>query len=310
MFNRFFRPFRPLEFRIEYDRIKSVPILELLRSLEDDERPRCTVAFLGLFRVLHYLSYVSQPDEGDDEDSELEAEAARRRSRVILALVRSETHSLSLFLADEVAGKSKLKRIQAAAVKASRELSRENQAIVKGLADLEDRDAAMKAAVALTASVRKQIVLLARTIARVPGTAMSFEALVNPGVLAERLRMDLWVLFELSREVADALVSDEEEKQQEELEALRRFLQYFQDVSYQLLRYADFEPFDRFSAMLFEFDRAPSGPATRSRFADDCRHFSNVAEATWAQVNRRAVLTGRRFDQKAAKLVAAQFRTA
>lgn len=307
MFNRFFRPFRPLEFRIEYDRIKSVPILELLRSLHEDERPRCTVAFLGLSRLLHYLSYVSTPEEGDDEESEAEAEAAARRSRVTLALVRSETHSLSVYLETELAAKSQLKRIQAAAIKASRELYRQNQAIVKGLADLDDRDAAMKAAVALTETVRKQIVLLARTIARVPEAAMSFEALVNPAILAERLRVDLWVLSELAKEVASALVSEEEAKQTAELEALRRFLQYFQDVSYQLLRYADFEPFDRFSAMLFEFDRAPSGPASRQRFADDCRHFANVVEATWAQVNRRAVLTGRKFDQKAARAVAAQF---
>lgn len=308
--NRFFRPFRPLEFRIEYDRIKSVPILELLRSLEESERPRCTVAFLALFRLLHYLSYVSTPEEGDDdEDSDIEAQAALRRSRIILALVRSETHSLSHFLESDVAANSQLKRIQAAAVKAGRELNRQSQAIVKSLGDVEDREAPVKAAVALTQSVRKQVILLARTIARVPEAAMSFESLVNPAILADRLRVDLWVLFALSREVADSLVKDDERKRAEELAALRKFLQYFQDVSYQLLRYADFEPFDRFSALLFEFDRAPAGLASRTRFSEDCKHFSNVAEATWAQVNRRAVLSGRRFDQKAAKQIAEQFRT-
>jgi hypothetical protein len=57
--NRFFRPFRPLEFRLEYDRIKSVPVLESLRAIPEGDRRLFTVAFLALFRLLHYLSYVS-----------------------------------------------------------------------------------------------------------------------------------------------------------------------------------------------------------------------------------------------------------
>ena len=308
--NRFFRPFKPLEFRIEYDRIKSVPILELLRTLPEEERRSCTVAFLGLFRLLHSLSYVTAPEQADDEATEASAERAERRSRIILALVRSETHSLSLFLESDVAAKTSLKRVQAAAVKVSRELARKSYAIVKDVLSKLDRDpnACLTAAVELTTSVRKQVVLLARTIARAPESAMAFESLVNPALLSERLRTDLYVLAALSHEVGLALASEEGEPRDDELTALREFLHYFQDVSYQLLRYSDFEPFDRFSAMFFEFERAPVGAAGRGRFAQDCLHFANVAEATWAQVNRRAVLTGRKFDKAAAKLVAQRFR--
>ena len=56
--NQYFRPFRPLEFCIEFDRVKSVPLLDALRRLGDPERRLFTTAFLGLFRLLHYLAYV------------------------------------------------------------------------------------------------------------------------------------------------------------------------------------------------------------------------------------------------------------
>lgn len=307
--NRFFKPFRPLEFRIEYDRIKSVPILELLRGLPENERPRATIAFLGLFRLLHYLSYVDVPDEGEDDLTAAEADAAERRSRIILALVRSETTSLATFLENELAAKTEVKRLQAAAIKSSRELSRQSAAIVKEvLSELDrDREACMKAAIALTASVRKQTVLLARTIARAPESAMSFESLVNPAILAERLRTDLWIFAELCREVDKALTAENADADAS-LQRLRSFVGFFQDVSYQLLRYADYEPFDRFVAILAEFDRAPAGAATRARFAEDCRLFGHVVETTWHQVNRRAVLAGRRFDRAAAKELLKGFR--
>jgi hypothetical protein len=58
--NQYFRPFRSLEFRIEYDRIKSVPLLEALCGLPEEERRLFTLAFLSLFRMLHYLSYVGE----------------------------------------------------------------------------------------------------------------------------------------------------------------------------------------------------------------------------------------------------------
>jgi hypothetical protein len=297
--NRFFRPFKPLEFRIEYDRIKSVPILELLRTLTDDERRNCTVAFLGLFRLLHYLSYVNVPEEDEDEE---ERDVIERRGRIILAIVRSETVSLASFLESELAAKSGLKRVQAAAIKSARELTRQSEEILKQLLANErsDGQAVMKAAVALTATIRKNVVLLSRTIAKAPESAMTFESLVNPAFLSERLRNDLWLFTELSREVAKALTGEETDGDAA-LDKLRRFLLYFQDVSYQLLRYADYEPVDRFAAMLFEFDRAPVGPAGRARFAEDCRLFAQIAQTTFTQVNRRAVLSGRKFDLKAAK---------
>ncbi|HLM48028.1 MAG TPA: hypothetical protein VK458_29460, partial [Myxococcaceae bacterium] len=62
--NRFFRPFRLNEFRLEYDRLRSVRLLTLLSTVPAETRPLFTTAYLGLFRLLHYLAYVSQDAQG------------------------------------------------------------------------------------------------------------------------------------------------------------------------------------------------------------------------------------------------------
>jgi hypothetical protein len=111
--NQYFRPFRPLEFCIEFDRVKSVPVLDALRRLGDPERRLFTTAFLGLFRLLHYLAYVRPAPRGVD-----------RRSRVVLSLVRSESLTLVGYLKTEVAARSGLRRHQGAAMRVARDLSR------------------------------------------------------------------------------------------------------------------------------------------------------------------------------------------
>ncbi|HZX42707.1 MAG TPA: hypothetical protein VFE93_12780, partial [Myxococcaceae bacterium] len=90
--NQYFRPFRPLEFCLEFDRVKSVPVLDALRKLGDPERRLFTTAFLGLFRLLHYLAYVRPTPRG-----------VERRARVVLALVRSEALTLVGYLRTELA---------------------------------------------------------------------------------------------------------------------------------------------------------------------------------------------------------------
>ena len=111
--NQYFRPFRPLEFCIEFDRVKSVPILDALRRLSDPERRLFTTVFLGLFRLLHYLSFVRSAPRG-----------VERRSRVVLSLVRSEALTLVGYLRTELAARSGLRRHQGAALRVARDLAR------------------------------------------------------------------------------------------------------------------------------------------------------------------------------------------
>lgn len=288
--NRFFRPFRPLEFRIEYDRLHSVAILEALRGLPELDRGLLGSAFLALFRLLHYLSYGAR--EG----------ASHRRARVALTLVRSEANSLVAFLKDEVAPRLGAKARKSASLRAARDIAREGDRILKTL--LADANAA--AAVGrFTALFEAQIVALAGGVAPALA-ACDFDELVSPIERAERLRKDLWVLAALSRKVEGRLRGEDAALANRGLESLRAFLTYFQDVSYQLLRYADYEVFDHLISLIAE---APSvsGPAQRQRLAEDLRDFGHLAEATFAAVSRRSHLKASAFDRGDAETLLSRF---
>jgi hypothetical protein len=300
--NRYFRPFRPLEFRAEYDRLRSVRLLELLAAQPKDTRPLFTTAFLALFRQLHYLSFVEQTGE----------DSAHRRSRVVLALVRSEAVSLVGFLRQELATGVGPKRLKAAGLRAARDIAKETHRIVREVLVEQDgaRDTSMKAAAAFTQLFRAQVVALVEALE--PGAAAgedAFTALVSPEALAQRLRKDLWVFGQLCRATETALRGEEAAAAESTLNALKSYLGYFQDGGYQLLRYSDYEPFDRFTALLVELPWPPDGPGIRSRLAEDLRHFTQTLESTFASVSRRGLLHGRSFDRKEAEALRDRFLT-
>lgn len=299
--NRYFRPFRPLEFRIEYDRIRSVRILDLLASqAEEGVRRLFATAFVALFRLLRYLSYISHEGE----------EALPRRARVVLALVRSETVSLVGFLRHELATQAGPKRLKAAGLRAARDIAKEAQRIAKEvLAETPGAaDASIKAAVAFTTLFRAQIVALVDALE--PGSITgedAFTQLVLPEAMAQRLRKDLWVFGQLCRTTEMAMRSEDVQAAEAALSALKSYLGYFQDVSYQLLRYSDYEPFDRFAALLMELPWPPEGPGIRHRLAEDLHRFIPTLESTFASVSRRVLLQGRSFDRKDAEALRDRF---
>lgn len=300
--NRYFRPFRPLEFRLEYDRIKSVRLLEALGELPEATRRLFSVPFLAIFRLLHYLSYVGDPQEGPPPP----------RAKVILALVRSEGASLAIYLRDELAVRAELRRHKAAGVRAARDLIKESRRIHQGILGSVEAgaNAPLDAAVELTKLFRGQLVALARVLRpELEGTA-TFEALVSSREKAERLRLDLWALSRMCEAASRVLQKGTAAQGEVALFSVRAYLQYFHAVSYQLLRYGDYEPFDRFAALVGETERVPAGDAQRERLGEDLRQFSQVALTYFAQVNRRSELAAVRFDPDAAKALLHRFRAA
>lgn len=298
--NHYFRPFRALEFRIEYDRVKSVHILEALRQLPDPDRRRFTLAFLALFRVLHYLAYVQT--EGEPP----------RRARVVLALVRSEVATLVGFAREELGTRAGLKRHQSAALRVARELEQGARRILKkGLPDGVEASADLRPARAAAASFtdlcRRQVTTLAVVLdVRVSGDDL-FAQLVSPTLMAQRLRLDLWLFSRMCHTGAEALDQPRLETARAAWAGLIRFVAYFHDVSYQLLRYGDYEPVDRFTGILLETESCPDGPVSRARLGEDCRLFSRFAAETFTAVGRRATLRNKRFDPAKATFILARF---
>jgi hypothetical protein len=298
--NRYFRPFRLNEFRLEYDRLRSVRLLTLLSTVPAETRPLFTTAYLSLFRLLHCLAYVSQDAQGP----------IPRRVRVLLALVRSEALSLVGYLKNELAHKAGPKPLQAACLRAARDIARETERIAREvLVELDrDRAAAARASYAFTQLFQAQVVALTEALS--PGSTSGeapFEQLASPMEAAERLRKDLWVFSQLCRAAEGHLRNDDVVAAEAVISSIVAFLGYFQDGSYQLLRYVDYEAFDRFSALLTELPWPPEGPAVRTRLIEDLRAFSMVLENTFAAVSRRAQLRGFNFDRAEAELLRDRF---
>jgi hypothetical protein len=293
--NQFFRPFRPLEFCIEFDRVKSVPILDALRKLGDPDRRLFTTVFLALFRLLHYLAYVRPALRGVD-----------RRARVVLALIRSEALTLVGYLKTEVATKSTLRKHQGASLRAARDISRLAEAMAKRLRQGAEGQQVLAVSAEYSQELRRQITRLAAAIDSRLSAEDGFARLSSPVVMAQRLRNDLWVFAQLARSVEEELTRSGGDASRT-LRALQDFQSYFQDVAYQLLRYGDFGPIDQFAAMLRGVDHPPPGPMGRARLAQDCRQFAEAAEACFVAVGRRSDVAGRRFHDAHARAVLARF---
>ena len=150
-----------------------------------------------------------------------------------------------------------------------------------------------------------RMVELARAV-EARGASAGFTRLVAPALVAQRLRNDLWVSAELAREAAAVLEGRTDASVQ--LRALLRFLDYFQDGSYQLLRYGDLEAVDRFLSIAGEAAQSLDGPLARSRLGEDCALFGDSAEALFLRIGRRSEITGRRFDRAHAEAVLDRFR--
>ena len=113
-----------------------------------------------------------------------------------------------------------------------------------------DRAAAARASYAFTQLFQAQVVALTEALS--PGSASGeapFEQLASPMEAAERLRKDLWVFAQLCRAAEGHLRNDDVASAESVISSIVAFLGYFQDGSYQLLRYVDYEAFDRFSAL-------------------------------------------------------------
>lgn len=295
--SRFFRPSRPLEFSLEFDRIRSVGVLDALRLLPDPERELFTTSFLALFRLLHSLAYFSAEPE----------RALDRRARVLLSLVQSEAMTLARYLRNEVAPKTATRTWQHAALRAARNLSVRTRAISRTLGSETalDDEKLRGAARDFSALFEGAVVELARAV-EARGATEGYSRLVSAPLVAQRLRNDLWVSGQLAREAASALEGKPDPAP--ELGALLHFLDYFQDGSYQLLRYGDLEAVDRFLAIVGDASASPEGPLGRARLAEDCNLFADAAEALFVRVGRRTEVTGRRFDRTHADAVLDRFR--
>lgn len=291
-FNRFFNPLLILEFKPEYDRIRSVVILDAMRGIE--ERAECRAAskaFLALFRLLHYLRYIPRSGKA----------RILRRSLILFTLFHSEANTLAGFLR-VLAGRTPpgAQGLGRAAAEVAASLNDQLQNLFGG--DLVRLDVERSALVGRTErSVESGSVLLEEFIKDCVAT---FVKVYQPDVSVEqlfdsdrnqleqsaRLRSDLWLFKEILGQLLRVSAPPGAERLYIPTH-LARFSDYFSETSFNFLRYGDGGPFERYHAVLVEgLQRSGSHGVWHLRFLDDTARFRDYLVETYDLVCRRVEL--------------------
>lgn len=331
--NAYFDPLVSLEFRPEFDRIRSPEALEALASVESDAVHRVVaLTLLSLFRSLRYVELV----DGYATDAR-----RTRLSYLVLSVLRSDlrtlTHHLGTRAGDLMADGLERELLALPAREVSEGYARLSERLGR-MTSLRGLLASMANSLRLEvkrcferdlpnleeAPVREElgpvlVIATASLRASIHHAIASVCQELRPGVVppalgskadaqrraSERLRRDVWMFSRVLRGFlakAKAATGDPDRwAESARFAFVREFLQHFRAIGYQLVRGADYEGIDRFMVALETLrDVDLLDPNRLSDVIAECEAFYAHLDALFAQVSRRKELTGHPFDKKEA----------
>ncbi len=329
----YFNPLAALEFRTEFDRIYPDEMLGLVRNVDSDPaRKVAALTFLALFRVLSYLDAIK---------ATLEQATGHGVLFGWLAVLRSDIRALTVFLKrdtaswvssgfgrlyehlDPVGVNRKYTGLESefAALKSLRELLasigdqlrleqrrlfEQQLPAISTIESMEIFAASVESAAApLRAFIQNAMLLLATEFnANLDGTIV-FTDFVPVGVQSERLRRDIWMFQQVLRAFIEKAKSSASAADQwsglNTFHFVREFVSYFRSMGYPLLRYTDYEQFDKFMRLV---DRLREGDVLEVQrveyIVDSCKDFQKFLGQTFDAVSNREELAGVPFDRKEA----------
>lgn len=332
--NSFFNPIRALEFRPEFDRLKSPEVFALVQSVTGDEAHRLVaLTLLSLFRVLRYLSLIDAVARGGQP----------ARAIVVLAALRSDARALTNHLRNHagrllgdgferelfsmtarglsgryeavLAEGHRLLGIKGAlegiAAKLRLELRRTFERDLPPIDTLPARhelEARLRGALeGLRPAVQGTILFLCRALGARLDVHFVFDDLAAKREVGERLRRDVWMFAQIVRGFAakaQAARVPERADRWESLESFRfvqEFLAYFRAMGYPLLRANDYPRFDQFIAAMSSLGETDLLDPTRFETAlRECEAFYTFLVELFEAIGKREELAGTPFDRKAA----------
>ena len=327
----YFDPLAALEFRPEFDRIRSTELLNVVRNIESDPARRVvTLSFLALYRLLHYIDIISNYDPNGPDADPLYG---------WLAVFRSDARAVVIFLKrdvskwiaggfgklyeqskptaieesyDQIVSEYKdLRSIKDLMVSMGDQLRLEQRkAFEHHLPDLRSAESPEKlarqaelAGGALRAFLQNAVVLLAHRIGLDADGERLFRDFVSARVQSERLRRDIWMLQQVLRafieKAKDSAETSDKWSGRNTFRFVREFVRYFRSMGYQILRYSDYEKFDQFIALV---DRLREGDVLEvqriPKVIAECEDFNEFLGKTFEAISQRKDLDGVSFDRK------------
>ncbi len=332
----FFNPLNALEFRPEFDRIKSAQVLDLIRSVPGSEAHRLVaLTFLSLFRMLRYLSLLTRIG-GDVE---------RRRQQVgstylVLSVLRSDARALSDYLRQnsgsllaegfdrDLMGLDATQiRARSASLRAGGHRLIGIRSALQGIAgnlrlemrrafqhDLPALDAGTRASDLrervdvcvenLRPALQNAVLFLGKALGATFEDGSVFDDHAARRETSERLRRDVWMFAQIVRAFsskAQHSPSEDRWAAVNDFQYVREFLTYFRAMGYPLLRSTDYPRFDAFMAAMSGLeDTDLVDPARLEAAIDECVAFHGFLLQLFEDISKRDELAGVSFDRRAA----------
>jgi hypothetical protein len=332
----YFNPLNALEFRPEFDRIKSAQVLDLIRSVPGPEAHRLVaLTFLSLFRMLRYLTLISR----------ILSEPGKRREQVgstylVLSVLRSDARALSDYLrqrSGQLLADSFERDVLSVPASQLRERSMHLRAsghrligiksALEGIAgslrlelrrafqhDLpaaeaelplkEFRQRVNDSVATLRPALQNAVLFLGKALGVTLEEGGVFDAEAARRETSERLRRDVWMFAQIVRAFSSKAQHSPTEDRWAALynfQYVREFLAYFRAMGYPLLRASDYPRFDAFMAALSGLeDTDLVDPARLEAAIDECMAFYGFLNQLFDDISKRDELASVTFDRRAA----------
>lgn len=328
----YFDPLPALEFRPEFDRIRSPQILRSLRQVEVDAAQKVlALTFLSMFRMLRYLDYLDA------------ARAGEKRGIILgwLAVLRSDARALCVFLRRDTAfwlSTGFARRFEQLGPEHLREefgSFTKEFAILKSLRELlasigdqlglEQRklyeqhlprieqmgsDESLGDDLGVVVSsfrsfFKNAMVLLVREFDSKLQNEPMLREFVSSRAHLERLRRDIWMFLQVLRAFIEKAKGSASSADRwsgiNTFSFVKEFVAYFRSFGYQLLRFSEHRRLDSVIGLL---DRLKEGDVLEvqrlERIVVVCQEFHDSLASTFEDVGRRGELAGVPFDRKEA----------
>lgn len=330
MRSKYFNMLTLFEFRPQYDGILRHQVLLTLESIEHEAAQRITaISLLTIFRLMNYLDVTARWEAGQHTGS----------LYALLCLINSDANQFSQFLARDTAHwlstdfgteyetllpeqlterfddlnlqfqelKSLRELLESTGDQLDLELKKTFGQQLPTIEELtrpeEVLGAVQSACGSLQSFLQNAAVLLVQEFnVSVEGDDL-FEDFTSDATRSARLRRDIWMFRQILKAFVAKTRGTESVRDRwkgiNTFKFVRTFVAYFRSMGYQLLRYSDYERFDKFMALV---DRLRDGDVLEvqrlSSVVEECEAFYQYLEKMFDSVSRRKELQDISFDTK------------
>lgn len=298
--NTHFNPFK-LDVNLDFDFISNEQITRIVKSMDNREaRKAVSILFLHMFRLLRYMKTMDHRNLNP---------VSMHCSIIVFALLKSEIEAFRNYIDKAIPklGDAELEMLsQSLSYQIGMETKRVFQQELKDLSE-DKTDIQMRGRIEAGRGILKNLVehsiiqLARHWNPEIRGEDV-FDVFITKTAQSLKLREDMFVL---NRLVVSAEKATEEDRPGV-FNMLMNYMEYFENFTFKLLRYADYEQF----SSLFEDIRLgyKSGEDTK-KLIDSCHQFSIYLDTTLGQLSQRADLEGKPLDVDKAQDIVKQYLT-